>query len=219
MGTSGDGARNDFRMDWAGIKDRILEAGKKAGFMTQQDIVKNAGGTLTQQGISGLGKINDGKQGTITAENLARIARVCGVSLDWLIFGDQENTPEHDETWDTLRPYGESILHMVENLHANLSFRRYSLAENSLCHSSGIINPFADFQYLSIDIPLYPYKATNEIFAEWNENGYTDFGKALQNFVNDICHAYTCRYSDIRNNEIKNAMNEYGNCATFYFPF
>lgn len=205
-----------FEINWYDVGQRIEAARDRAGFHSFSDLARCAGLSEKNDNIEGITRET---KRTMSAEKLARIARACGVSLDWLIFGEQERKPEHDETWNTLRPYGESILHMVENLHANLSFRRYSLAENSLCHSSGIINPFAAFRYLSIDVPLYPYKATNEIFAEWNENGYTDFGKALQNFVNDICHAYTCRYSDIRNNEIKNAMNEYGNCATFYFPF
>lgn len=228
METSRDGAMDDFRMDWAAIRNRILQAGEKAGLKDQTAIARAAGGTLKQQEISALGEIKNGKQCTITAEKLARIAHVCGVSLDWLVFGDQGNKPEHDETWDTLRPYGESILHMITGLHANLSTVRYKMGAlgNVYEEQHKFINLLMsryvplniDMFYLSIEIPLFPtFQINNDgadcnkkIREEWNKKLYSYVGANLGGFSQDIAHAFQSTYIDIRNREIQAALNKYG---------
>lgn len=232
METSRDGAMDDFRMDWAEIRNRILKAGEKAGLKDQTAIARAAGGKLKQQEISALGEIKNGKQCTITAEKLARIARVCGVSLDYLIFGEQGNKPEHDETWDTLRPYGESILHMIKELNANLSVRTYTLPidEKNDYTFDGVYvisekTPyFCAMTYLSIDIPLFPFFTERDEFREaWSKAGFLDRGRRLYDLTVGISHAFKSKYRNIQDKEVSEVLNEYGiypiPCDDFSFPW
>lgn len=219
METSRGSAMDDFRMDWAKIKNRILKAGEKAGLKDQTAIVKAAGGTLKQQEISALGEIKNGKQCTITAEKLARIARACDVSLDWLIFGDQENTPEHDETWDTLRPYGDMIIKFINDLRANLVIRTYRVSDILVTTESDSVDDglyvkgkgvpsWVYMVYMSLDIPLYPLSCDR--YDSWFRNGYGNLGEELCDLAKDISHAHTSNYNDIRDKEIQAALNEHG---------
>lgn len=107
----------NFSMDWYSIGKRIKDTRVKAGFGTQVALSKATG--IRSQVISDLEalSVHDAKpKQPMTAENLSRIALACGVSMDYLIFGKQDKEKE----WDTLYPYGECIVHMINQLGAEI---------------------------------------------------------------------------------------------------
>lgn len=117
----------NFSMDWYSIGRRIEDARVKAGFGTQVALAKAAG--IRSQAISDLEalSVHDAKpKQPMTAENLSRIALACGVSMDYLIFGKQDKEKE----WDTLYPYGECIVHMINQLGAKIHF---DFEEQGMC--------------------------------------------------------------------------------------
>lgn len=209
-----------FEINWYNVGKRIAAAREQAGFYSQKALADSIG--ISSNYISSVEKLAPGEKPQkvpLSAEKLARIARACGVSLDWLIFGDQENKSEHDETWDTLRPYVDMIIKFINDLRANLVIRTYRVSDLLVDTESNSVDDglyvkgkgvpsWVHMTYISLDIPLYPLSCDR--YDRWFINGYGNLGEELCDFAKDISHAHTSNYNDIRDKEIQAALNEHG---------
>lgn len=156
----------------------------------------------------------------MSAEKLARIARTCGVSLDWLIFGDQEDAPaDHKQDQEkSLREYGEDIISMLDHLqakwiisdeHENNGYRDYNTPETMT-------------RCLNISIPLCSFDVSaneygNDGLSEKDDiksapyiqpAGILPWGVALQNFYNDVSTAHAIKNPASAATTLKNAVQD-----------
>lgn len=208
-----------FTVNWMAVGQRIKNVRKRMA-INQIELAQRAG-LKSSRAISALEGITGPENTcTTTVEKLAAIARACGVSLDWLIFGDQEDaTTDHQATQEkSLREYGEDIISMLDHLqakwiisdeHENNGYRDYNTPE-TMTRCLNISIPLCSFDVSANeygndglsekdDIKSAPYIQPADILP---------WGVALQNFYNDVSTAHAIKNPTSAATTLKNAVHD-----------
>lgn len=148
-----ENAKREIGKRVASIREGLK--GKNGKTMTQDEFYTWITGTESM-GTSGAGTAGGWERGeTVNFDALVDISKKTGVSLDWLVFGDDEERQQREESERTLRDYCRLLfVDMADKFHTT-----WSLSDESILHFA----PQCDTAYIRYEIPLHMEPEINEV--------------------------------------------------------
>lgn len=127
--------------------------GKSRKHMTQEEFYTWVTGEESLTANQTVGWWESGK--TVNLDFLVDLSRKAGVSLDWLVLGDEEERKREEETKRTLRDYCRILfVDMADKFHAT-----WSLSDESILHFA----PTCGEASIRYEIPLHMVPQINEV--------------------------------------------------------
>lgn len=150
----GEPARKSKKIDTNAIKARIKSLREERN-LTQEEFYTFITGTTSQNGGAQVSKWENEKNDTLPSiSSLADISKTTGKSVDWILFGDDEEQTKKEEAGRTLRDYCRILFVDIANkFHAT-----WSLSDDSILHFA----PQCKTAYIRYEIPLDMVAQINE---------------------------------------------------------